>query len=89
MKIIHTIAFRLFLLIVPLQTIVLVLLAYGALRVQESILMEQTNVGALRVSDMILRATQRSMMLNRKEDVDGIVMSVGGEPGHLRPPDLQ
>jgi two-component system, NtrC family, sensor kinase len=81
MKIIHTIAFRLFLLIVPLQTIVLVLLAYGALRLQESILMEQTNVGALRVSDMILRATQRSMMLNRKEDVDGIVMSVGGEPG--------
>jgi two-component system NtrC family sensor kinase len=81
MRITHTIAFRLFLLIVSVQTIVLLLLAFAALRVQESVLVKQTNVSALRLSDMIRRATQRSMMLNRKEDVDAIIMSVGAEPG--------
>ena len=81
MKIAHTIAFRLFLLIGSVQTIVLVLLAYSAVRVQESSLMENVELGATRVSDMIRGATRHGMMLNRNSDVDAIIAGMGGEPG--------
>lgn len=81
MKFTHTIAFRLFLLIGSVQTIVLVLLAYSAVRVQESSLMENVEIGAARVSDMIRGATRHSMMLNRNSDVDAIIAGMGGEPG--------
>ncbi len=81
MKLFKTIAFRLFLLIATVQAVVLVLLTFAVVRVQESGAMEQVEVSALRVSDMIRRAAQHSMMLNRKEDVQGIILGVGGEPG--------
>lgn len=81
MRIFKTIAFRLFLLIATVQAVVLVLLTYAVVRVQESSAMEQVELSAFRVSDMIRRAAQHSMMLNRKEDVHGIILGVGGEPG--------
>lgn len=81
MKIFKTIAFRLFLLIATVQAVVLVLLTYAVVRVQEAGAMQQVEVSAFRVSDMIRRAAQHSMMLNRKEDVHGIISGVGGEPG--------
>ena len=81
MKIFKTIAFRLFLLIATVQAVVLVLLTYAVVRVQESGAMQQVELSAFRVSDMIRRAAQHSMMLNRKEDVHGIILGVGGEPG--------
>jgi two-component system NtrC family sensor kinase len=81
MKFTQTIAFRLFILIAAVQTAVLALLTVAVVRVQESSLMEDVRIGAMRVSDMIRRATQHSMMLNRKEDVEGIITGVAGEPG--------
>ena len=56
MRILHTIAFRLFLLIVSVQTLVLALLTFAVLRVQESSLMENVQTSAVRVSEMIRRA---------------------------------
>jgi len=81
MRITRTIAFRLFLLIVSVQTIVLALLTYALLRVQESALMENVESSAVRVSEMIRRATRHSMMFNRNADVDGILAAMAGEPG--------
>ncbi len=81
MRFAHTLAFRLFLLIASVQTIILLALTYASVRLQESSLMEHVVVGAVRVSDLISRSTRHSMMLNRREDVDSIVTSVGREPG--------
>ncbi|HTY57587.1 MAG TPA: HAMP domain-containing protein, partial [Bacteroidota bacterium] len=81
MKILHTVAFRLFLLIISVQTLVLALLTFAVLRVQESSLMENVQTSAVRVSEMIRRATRHSMMYNRNADVDGIIAEMSGEPG--------
>ena len=81
MRILQTIAFRLFLLIVSVQTLVLALLTYAVLRVQETSLMENVQSSAVRVSEMIRRATRLSMMYNRNSDVDGIIAEMSGEPG--------
>ena len=81
MRITRTIAFRLFLLIATVQTVVLVLLTYAVLHVQETSLMKDVQQSAFRLSDLVRRATQHSMMLNRKEDVNGIIQGVAGEPG--------
>jgi two-component system NtrC family sensor kinase len=81
MRIVHSIAFRLFLLIVGVQTLVLALLTFAVLRVQESRQMESVESSAVRVSEMIRRATRHSMMFNRNADVDGIIAEMSGEPG--------
>jgi len=80
-RIVQTIAFRLFLLIVSVQTLVLALLTFAVLRVQESSLMGNVQTSAIRVSEMIRRATRHSMMYNRNADVDGIIAEMSGEPG--------
>ena len=80
-KFTQTIAFRLFLLLVAVQAAGVALHAFAAIHVQESTLMEDVLLGATRVSNMIRLATQHSMMLNRKEDVEGIIGGVASEPG--------
>jgi two-component system NtrC family sensor kinase len=81
MKLMRTIAFRLFLLIVSVQTIILFALTYAAVRIQQSHIMEDVVANATRVSDVLVRSTRYSMLLNKKEDVHNIVASIGGEPG--------
>lgn len=81
MRITHTIAFRLFLLIVTIQAVVIAALTFATVRIQQSHLMDNVVLSANRVSDIIVRSTRYSMLLNRKEDVHSIIHSVGGEPG--------
>jgi two-component system, NtrC family, sensor kinase len=81
MKLTRTIAFRLFLLLALVQTIILFGLAYATMSVQQSSLMEHMRLSALRLSDVLARSMRYSMMLNRKEDLHEIVASVGREPG--------
>jgi len=81
MKLTRTIAFRLFLLIASLQTVILVVLTYATITIQQSNLMDHVRISALRLSDVIARSARHSMMLNRKEDVHEIISSVGREPG--------
>lgn len=81
MRIVKSIAFRLFVLIVSVQVLVLALLTVAVVRVQESSLMENVQSSAVRVSEMIRRATSHSMMENRSADVDGIITEMSGEPG--------
>lgn len=81
MKLMRTIAFRLFLLIVSVQTIILFALTFAAVHIQQSHIMENVVMSATRVSDLIARSTRHSMLLNQKDDVRNIITSVGGEPG--------
>ncbi len=81
MKLTHTIAFKLFLVTVTVQTLILAALTFASIRVQQSNLMDHVVQSAVRVSDMIARSTRHSMMLNQKEDVHQIIAAVGGEPG--------
>ena len=81
MRLMRTIAFRLFLLIVSVQTIILFALTYAAVHIQQSHIMENVVMDAVRASDIIARSTRHSMLLNQKEDVHNIIASVGGEPG--------
>ncbi len=81
MRLMRTIAFRLFLIIASVQTIVLGVLAIATVNIQQSHLMENVELSAQRVSEVIARSTRHSMLLNRKEDVQQIIASVGNEPG--------
>ena len=80
-RITQTLAFRLFLLIASLQTVILVSLALAMIHVQRQSMMENVMLSAERVSDVIVRSTRHSMLLNRKEDVNQIMLAVGREPG--------
>ncbi len=81
MKITKTIAFKLFLLIASVQTVILVALTFAAVRIQHNHLIESVTLSAARVSEVIARSTRYSMLLNRKEDVHNIISSIGGGPG--------
>jgi two-component system NtrC family sensor kinase len=67
--------------IVLAEIVILGLLTYATIRVQESNLMENVLLSATRVSDLIARSTRYSMLQNRREDVHGIIASVGGLQG--------
>lgn len=81
MRLSRTIAFRLFLLLASVQLVILLALTYATIRVQQDSLMQSVTTSAIRVSDVIARSTRYSMLLNRKEDVQKIVLSLRGEPG--------
>lgn len=81
MRLTQSIAFRLFLIIVTAQVLVLSALTFGTVSIQQSHLMEHVQLSAERVSAVIARSTRYSMLTNRKEEVQQIVASVGGEPG--------
>jgi two-component system NtrC family sensor kinase len=80
MKLTRTIAFRLFLLIASIQTVILFVYAYATISIQQSMLMENLQTSAVRISDIIARSTRHSMMYNRKEDVHEIIRSIGRDP---------
>ncbi len=81
MKLTKTIAFKLFLLIALVQTVIVGALAVATVGLQQSNLMTHVILSATRLSDIISRSTRHSMLLNQKEDVGEIIRSVGGEPG--------
>lgn len=81
MRLMRTIASKLFLLIVSVQTIILFALTFAAVRIQQSHIMESVIASASRASDLIARSTRHSMLLNQKEDVHNIIASVGAQPG--------
>jgi two-component system NtrC family sensor kinase len=77
----HTIAFRLFLLIAAVATVILATFTAVSIRIQRSDAMDQVLLSAARISDVIARSTRHSMMLNEKEDVQTIITSIGEEQG--------
>jgi hypothetical protein len=81
MRLTRTIGFRLFLTLAAVQILVLAALTYAAVQVQELHLLGNVVLGGQRVSEVIVRSTRYSMLLNRKEDVHNIVRSLSGQPG--------
>jgi two-component system NtrC family sensor kinase len=81
MRIRQTMAFRLFLLIAGVETGILAALAIATITVHQSHLRDQVQTGALRISDLMIRSTQHSMLRNDKGEVQEIITTVGQEPG--------
>ncbi len=80
MTLTRTIAFKLFIVITSVQAVVLTILTVATVSIHQSQLRENVHGSAVRVSDLIARSTRYSMLLNRKEDVENIITSMGGEP---------
>jgi two-component system, NtrC family, sensor kinase len=80
-RIIRTQAFRVFLLIAGIQTVCLGALAWAMITVHQSDLQEHVLLSGRRVTDLVIRSTQHSMLANDKAEAQGIVTAVGLEPG--------
>jgi two-component system, NtrC family, sensor kinase len=81
MHIRQTMAFRLFLLIAGVQTVILAALAMATITVHQSHLQNHVQTSAARISDLMIRSTQHSMLQNDKGEVQEIISAVGQEPG--------
>jgi two-component system NtrC family sensor kinase len=81
MHIRQTMAFRLFLLIAGVQTVILAALAIATITVHQSHLRDHVQTSAVRISDLMIRSTQHSMLQNDKGEVQEIISAVGQEPG--------
>jgi len=57
--------------------------AYWGIRTTSSNLTSTVNESALRASDLIVRSTRYSMLLDRKEDVHQTIRTLGTEPGFV------
>lgn len=77
----NTIAFRLFLVIASVSTLILASFTFVSIRLQRAEAMDHVVLSAGRISDVIARSTRYSMMLNHKEDVQNIITSIGGQQG--------
>ncbi len=80
-KLTHTLSVRLFALILAVMTISFAFYAYQTISTHTDNLMESVYQSANRVSDVIKRSTRYGMLLNRKEDVNHIINTIGNEPG--------
>ena len=81
MHIRQTMAFRLFLLIAGVQTAILAALAMATITIHQSHLRDHVQTSAVRISDLMIRSTQHSMLQNDKDEVQEIISAVGQEPG--------
>jgi len=81
MRLLQTVAFRLFLLIGTVATLVLTVLTFISIETQLNDLMRHVELDGDRLSDLVIRSTRHSMLLNREEDVRGIISAIGDEPG--------
>ncbi len=80
-RISHSMALRLFILIAGVQTAILGALAFATITVHQTHLHNHVMRSAARVSDLLVRSTQHSMLRNDKEEVQQILTAVGAEPG--------
>ena len=81
MHIRQTMAFRLFLLIAGVQTVILAALAMATITVHQSHLRDHVQTSAVRISDLMIRSMQHSMLQNDRDEVQEIISAVGQEPG--------
>jgi two-component system NtrC family sensor kinase len=74
---------RLFLLLLAGMLIVFSIHTYINIKTTSSNLTDFVYASADRASDLIVRSTRYSMLLNRKEDVHETITTLGGEPGFV------
>lgn len=80
-KITGLISFRLFVLLFAVLLLSLAVFTYFSIRLQNNHLMDNVLDSATRISDVILRSTHNSMLLNRREDLYASIKMIGSEPG--------
>jgi two-component system NtrC family sensor kinase len=81
MKFTNLLAFRVFLIILFVMLIGTAVLTKLSVDRQADEYLRDVIVGADRVGDVIMRSTNYSMMLNRREDIHQIINTIGTEPG--------
>ena len=81
MKITGLISFRLFVLLFAVLLLSLAVFTYFSIRLQNTHLMDNVLQSATRGSDVILRSTHNSMLLNRREDLYASIRMIGSQPG--------
>ncbi len=80
-RIVHTQAFRVFLLIAGVQAVFLGALAWAMIRMHQVDLQEHVMLSGMRITDLVIRSTRNSMLRNDKGEAQEIVSAVGNEPG--------
>lgn len=80
-KITGHISFRLFVLLFAVLLLSLAISTFFSMRLQHNHLMANVLDSATRISDVILRSTHNSMLLNRREDLRASIKMIGTEPG--------
>ena len=76
-------SFRLFLLLLGVMIVVFGIHTWMDIRTTSHILTDYVHLSATRASDLIVRSTRYSMLLNRKEDVHQTIRTLGNEPGFV------
>jgi two-component system NtrC family sensor kinase len=77
----HSLAFRLFCLLLLVSAIVFISLTILIIRANTQHVMEEITLSAKRTNELFLRSMRQSMLLNRLEDVAQTINTLGSEPG--------
>ncbi|NOY78087.1 MAG: HAMP domain-containing protein [Calditrichaeota bacterium] len=80
MKLLQSLSFRLFLLIFTILVLVFSFHTYMSIQLQTKQSMHHIILCARRISDLVKSSTHYSMLINRKQDIQNIVTTVGHEP---------
>jgi two-component system NtrC family sensor kinase len=77
------IGFRLFIVLMAVMLVSFSIHTYLDIKTTSSNLTDAVSQSAMRASDLIVRSTRYSMLLNRKEDVHQTIRTLGSEPGFV------
>jgi two-component system NtrC family sensor kinase len=77
----HSLAFRLFYLLLLISAIVFLSLTTLIIRTNTQHVMQEIIISAKRTNELLLRSMRQSMLLNRLEDVSQIIGTLGRGPG--------
>ncbi len=83
-KICNTLSFKLVFSLIILFTIIFTLSAYYTINKNRNHIMEIVEQNIINTGDIIRRSTYHSMLLNRREDVERIIKTIGNEEGFER-----
>jgi two-component system, NtrC family, sensor kinase len=77
----HSLAFKLFCLLLLVSAIVFVSLTTLIIRANTQHVMQEITLSAKRTNELLLRAMRQSMLVNRLDDVAQTINTLGSEPG--------
>lgn len=81
MRFTRLLGFKLFLIIAGVMLVGTMIFAAVTVNWHEKQYMQNATASVARISDVIQRSMHYSMLLNRREDIDHIIRTVGNEPG--------
>lgn len=81
MRFTRLLGFKLFLIIASVMLVGTIIFVAVTVNWHTEQYMQNATASVARISDVIQRSTHYSMLLNRREDIDHIIRTVGNEPG--------